>query len=100
RCDYFVASRFHAMVSSLAMGVPTLVIGWSHKYQEVLEMFGSEEWAFGHEKLEPAYLSQRFEELVSRADEVRETLARHLPEVKQRSIAQADLIAELVRERL
>ena len=36
RCSLFVASRFHAMVSSLAMAVPTVVIGWSHKYREVL----------------------------------------------------------------
>ena len=49
RCDVFVASRFHAMVSSLAMGVPTLVIGWSHKYREVLDMFGLAEWALRHE---------------------------------------------------
>ncbi|NMC61159.1 MAG: polysaccharide pyruvyl transferase family protein, partial [Candidatus Methanofastidiosa archaeon] len=32
-CNYFLASRFHAMVSSLSMKVPTCVCGWSHKYQ-------------------------------------------------------------------
>ncbi|GLI26092.1 hypothetical protein ARHIZOSPH14_03340 [Agromyces rhizosphaerae] len=97
RCDLFVASRFHAMVSSLAMQVPTLVIGWSHKYAEVLEMFELEEWAFGHDKLSPAYLRERFEALVAHEDEVRERLAVHLPEVKARSLQQADLIADLVR---
>ncbi len=51
-CDFFIASRFHAMVSSLAMGVPTLVIGWSHKYREVLEMFGLEGWAFGQDQID------------------------------------------------
>lgn len=100
RCDFFVASRFHAMVSSLAMSVPTLVIGWSHKYKEVLEMFELEDWAFGHDKLEPAYLLERFEQLVASKDEVAGKLAANLPTVKQRSVAQADLIAELVRGRL
>ncbi len=97
RCDLFVASRFHAMVSSLAMQVPTLVIGWSHKYAEVLEMFDLEEWAFGHDKLSPAHLRERFEALVAHEAEVRERLAVHLPEVKARSLQQADLIADLVR---
>jgi len=95
RCDYFVASRFHAMVSSLAMAVPTLVIGWSHKYQEVLEMFQLDEWAFGHDKLEPDFLRERFEALVAAGDEVRDRLRTHLPAVKARSLAQADLIGAL-----
>ncbi|CAN5167187.1 hypothetical protein BH11ACT5_BH11ACT5_15100 [soil metagenome] len=100
RCDLFVASRFHAMVSSLAMTVPTLVIGWSHKYQEVLEMFGLEKWAFGHDKLETGYLVERFEELVAERKSVTALLKKNLPVVKQRSLAQADLIADLVRKRL
>jgi colanic acid/amylovoran biosynthesis protein len=99
RCEVFVASRFHAMVSSLAMGVPTLVIGWSHKYLEVLEMFGAEEWAFGHDKLTPDHLLQRFEALDARRTEVAATLAAHLPTVKERSLHQADLIADIVRHR-
>ena len=99
RCDLFVASRFHAMVSSLAMAVPTLVIGWSHKYREVLEMFGLEEWAFGHDQLTPEHLAERFEALEGARDDVQAKLDAHLPEVKQRSLAQADLIAEIVRGR-
>ena len=99
RCDLFVASRFHAMVSSLAMAVPTLVIGWSHKYREVLEMFELEEWAFGHDQLTPSHLWDRFEELSARRDEVQGLLDQHLPEVRSRSLMQADLIAELVRGR-
>lgn len=98
RCDYFVASRFHAMVSSLAMSVPTLVIGWSHKYQEVLEMFQLDEWAFGHDKLEPAFLLERFDALVQAESTVREKLRSNLPTVKATSVAQADLIAAIVND--
>lgn len=97
RCDTFVASRFHAMVSSLAMGVPTLVIGWSHKYEEVLEMFGLERWAFGHAHLTGAYLTGRWDELYAARDEQRALLAQHLPEVRATSVSQADAIAALVR---
>lgn len=99
RCDLFVASRFHAMVSSLAMAVPTLVIGWSHKYREVLEMFELEEWAFGHDQLTPEHLAGRFADLAARRAEVKAKLDEHLPEVKRRSLLQADLIADLVRSR-
>lgn len=97
QCGVFVASRFHAMVSSLAMAVPTLVIGWSHKYKEVLEMFDLEEWAFGHDVLTPEYLAERFAALEAARDDVQAKLDAHLPQVKERSRAQADLIAEIAR---
>jgi colanic acid/amylovoran biosynthesis protein len=99
RCGLFVASRFHAMVSSLAMAVPTLVIGWSHKYREVLEMFDLEEWAFGHDQLTPDHLAARFADLDARRTEVKAKLDDHLPDVKRTSVMQADLIADVVRSR-
>ncbi|EAR24700.1 hypothetical protein A20C1_11496 [marine actinobacterium PHSC20C1] len=98
-CDLFVASRFHAMVSALAMAVPTLVIGWSHKYQEVLEMFGAEQWAMPHSEAELGSLIERFEQLAESRTEVAASLQHHLPAVKERSLAQADLIAAIVTNR-
>lgn len=35
-----VASRFHAVVGCLSQAVPTLALGWSHKYRELLDDFG------------------------------------------------------------
>lgn len=98
-CDLFVASRFHAMVSALAMAVPTLVIGWSHKYQEVLEMFDAEEWAMPHREAELGALVKRFEQLAEARTEVAASLQKHLPTVRARSLAQADLIATIVTDR-
>ena len=38
--DVVVTGRFHGMVSSLEVGTVPVVIGWSHKYGEVLDQFG------------------------------------------------------------
>lgn len=94
--DIFVASRFHAMVSSLATSVPTLVIGWSHKYKEVLDMFELSEWAFGGDKLSHAHLVNEFNRLVENKKKVEARLKKHLPEVKKRSAVQVDVIKEVV----
>jgi colanic acid/amylovoran biosynthesis protein len=40
--DLVVTSRFHSMISALSLGIPPIVIGWSHKYAEVLTDFGIE----------------------------------------------------------
>lgn len=95
RCDLFVASRFHAMVSSLAMEVPTLVIGWSHKYREVLDMFGLAEWAMSHDSYSDATFQERFGELLAQKESVREQLAEHLPTVKADALRQVDIILEV-----
>jgi len=96
-CDVFVASRFHAMVSSLAMGVPTLVIGWSHKYREVLDMFGLAEWALKHEDATEDGVRARVTELVDQRDAVRVQVAESLPAVRAKALEQVDLILQVAR---
>lgn len=36
-----LASRFHAVVSALSQAVPTMVIGWAHKYECLMADFGN-----------------------------------------------------------
>lgn len=40
RADLVITGRFHGMVSALEVGTIPVVIGWSHKYGEVLDQFG------------------------------------------------------------
>lgn len=97
-CDVFVTSRFHAMVSGLATGTPTLVIGWSHKYQEVLEMFGADRWAFSHQELNQESLRSRFEEMWKQRDEIAAKLKGGLPGVRAKASLQLDHILTLLKD--
>jgi colanic acid/amylovoran biosynthesis protein len=45
-CDVLITSRFHAMVAGLSLLVPTMVIGWGHKYDEVLAAFNMGRYSF------------------------------------------------------
>lgn len=42
--DLVVASRYHAVVGALSQGVRTIALGWSHKYEELMNDFGVPNW--------------------------------------------------------
>lgn len=95
-CDGLLASRFHAMVAGLALGVPTLVLGWSHKYQEVMAMFGAEEFYLNWEEMRADRIVEAIDRLVADGAEIRQTLDAGLFEVQQSSAKQFDWLAEFL----
>ena len=42
--DVMITSRYHSMIAGLSLAVPTIVIGWGHKYQETMQAFGMAEF--------------------------------------------------------
>lgn len=58
-CDLLVASRFHAIVSAMATGVPAVVIGWSHKYAEVLAPFGLEAFVVPYDSVSEEVICEK-----------------------------------------
>jgi polysaccharide pyruvyl transferase WcaK-like protein len=94
QCTLLVTSRFHAMVAALALGVPPLVMGWSHKYQEVLEMFGCEsaavDFSAAGEQLGPMV-----DRLLAEHESIRTRIRATLPAVTAASVAQFNQLDRL-----
>jgi polysaccharide pyruvyl transferase WcaK-like protein len=87
RASVLVTSRFHAMVAGLALGIPTLVVGWSHKYLEVLADFGLESHNLESEGWE-RLLPDRVEALLKDSAPVRARIEAGLPAVRASSLQQ------------
>ena len=83
RCDYYVASRFHAMVSALAVGVPLIVFGWGHKYFEVLKDFQMQDYALDYSELSLDKLLLQFERLMANGPALRCHCEAVLPEIRR-----------------
>ncbi len=96
RCRFLVASRFHAMISGLAMGVPSLLIGWSHKYVEVLEEFELQDFAIDFSEASLDRLKREFARLEAEESGVRDKIAKHLPRVVEASVRNARLALDLL----
>ncbi len=96
RCRFLVASRFHAMIGALQRKVPVLLIGWSHKYQEVLDMFGLGQYAIDFSKLELSSLIEEFKRFEAAEDEIRSNLDRNYDAVMESSADNIRYIGEVV----
>ena len=81
-CDFLVASRFHAMVSSLAIGVPLMVLGWSHKYQEVLSMFDVSDNFITYNDLNEENLIAMFDQWFERRAQIKTNVLNNIEKVK------------------
>lgn len=96
RCDALVTGRFHAMVSALATDTPVLVIGWSHKYAEVMAEFGVDGHMVAYRDLSTEGLPTAFDTLNAEATEVASRIARAKPAVTQRAWGNLDAVADAI----
>ncbi|RKD32276.1 polysaccharide pyruvyl transferase family protein [Thermohalobacter berrensis] len=92
-----VASRFHAMIGALEKQVPVLLIGWSHKYKEVLDMFEIGDYATDYKKLDYNNLVEQFERLENEYFDVENKIKRNLPKVKQSSYKNIEIIVDKIK---
>jgi coenzyme F420-reducing hydrogenase beta subunit/polysaccharide pyruvyl transferase WcaK-like protein len=92
QCDVLVTSRFHAMISALATATPVLVVGWSHKYAEVLRELDLEEWVVDFAAADGAALATRVTDLLAAAPGITATIERGLPAIRARAEANLDAV--------
>jgi colanic acid/amylovoran biosynthesis protein len=60
-CDFFVGCRMHANIAAISQNIPTIALGWSHKYYGIMKRVGMEAYVFNIESLS-------FEELKIKVD--------------------------------
>jgi polysaccharide pyruvyl transferase WcaK-like protein len=89
-----VTSRFHAMISGLSTCTPTVVVGWSHKYREVLDDFGLADFGMDSTTLShPEEIVEQVQRCISNASEIEVQIRQALPAVKERSALNFSIIA-------
>ena len=70
RMTLLLASRFHAIVSAMAVGVPTVAAGWSHKYAEVLAPFAMDRQVMAYDAFTAEKALAALDELMAHRDEI------------------------------
>ncbi|HEY3736252.1 MAG TPA: polysaccharide pyruvyl transferase family protein [Jatrophihabitans sp.] len=95
-----VASRFHAMISALTERVPPVVIGWSHKYGEVLAPFGIQEAALDYSDLSSAAkIVGRVQDVLAAREDYVARIDANLPAAEAHSMVNFDVLAQELAQR-
>ncbi|MHB9140070.1 MAG: polysaccharide pyruvyl transferase family protein [Victivallaceae bacterium] len=95
-CDAVVTSRFHAMVGALSCGKPIIVLGWSHKYLEIMRLFGQEDMVLDHKHSNAAMLMEMIDKLVKELNQRSQQILKSLPSVKASSQKQIAYVQTLL----
>ena len=89
--DLLITSRFHAMVFGLRLAIPTIVIGWSHKYHEVMKFFGQEAFVFNYKDPNQSF-DEMIIEVIKNNEIFRSQIKQQLPDARKLSQKQFDYL--------
>ena len=82
--DALVTSRYHAMISGLCLGVPTIVMGWGHKYLETMQFFDLQDYSLDFGK-DSARLSEMVKKALKESESIRTRIVSKQTIVQQSS---------------
>lgn len=99
RMDWFCGTRMHSTIAGLSSGVPTATVPYSDKALGVFESCGVGDHVFDPRRLDTSAVTEGLLETLEGRDRTRDLLARTIPEVKGRAVAQfqhtADVLANV-----
>lgn len=85
QADLFIGCRFHSVVASLSMGVPPVVIGWSHKYVEMVKPFGVEDFVLDFSEFNSSKIFEKIEDIMVDLPEITSKVQSNVNSVKNNS---------------
>jgi colanic acid/amylovoran biosynthesis protein len=98
-CDLFIGSRMHATIASISSGVPTVVLGHTHKFQGVLGRLLDDESlvsiiGYNYDEL-MSKLSKAFDYTWANRVAIQKNLQDQLPYMQELAMVNAKLVENL-----
>lgn len=87
-----ITSRFHVMIPSLKLHIPTIVIGWSHKYKEILSEFELDDFMIDYNEISIKKFMKLFSTLEKNHVLLRKLMKKKIPLQKKLASNQFDFL--------
>ncbi|MCD4675633.1 MAG: polysaccharide pyruvyl transferase family protein [Desulfobacula sp.] len=93
----FAGARTHSTIAGLSSLVPTLTIGYSAKGRGInQDIFGNHDWLLPIDKFGPETLLEKFHDLYSNEEKLRETLSDRIPYIQKQSFMAGKYVDDLL----
>jgi len=94
--DLFIGCRFHSVVASTSVLVPTIAIAWSHKYYETMKMLGQEKYVCHFREISLSHLTRLIEDMLKNREQIKKDLKARVKKAKHSALESAKLIKNLL----
>ncbi len=95
-CDMLIGSRYHSLIAATSMYVPTMVIGWGHKYKEVMKTVGLTDFECDFSTITYQQLQAKVTRLWHDRDKIRAELALRMPLLKEAVMSGGRLVKDIL----
>jgi polysaccharide pyruvyl transferase WcaK-like protein len=97
--DFIIGSRYHGIIAALSQMIPVVVLGWSHKYFELLRDVGIEQYIVDYKNLNKNDLLALVENAWINRKKIKDTLKHNVPEQVYKSAVALDHTASIFADR-
>ena len=98
-CELIVGSRFHAIVAALRSRIPAVAIGWSHKYDELMQDVGLGQFVLDHSNLDIEGIGEVIRMAWENREANKQALGARLPHIESAVASMFDLVADVIHSR-
>lgn len=97
--DFVVASRYHSLVAAISTRTPVAVIGWSHKYDELMQRAGLGDWVTDPARRPGTAVEDLLVEAWRQRDAIRRSLEANVPALERDSRGALDRMLDQLAQR-
>jgi len=96
--QFCVASRYHSLVAAMSMRLPAAVVGWSHKYDELMRSAGTDSWMIDPVRHPDDAGLARILDAWEHRDEIREAFEANVPTLEAGAQQALDRMSHTLKE--
>jgi polysaccharide pyruvyl transferase WcaK-like protein len=94
-CDLLIGARYHSIVATLSMCIPTIAIAWHHKYHQVMGLVGQEKYVCDIETLSFSELQAMIDSLWKNRKKIRTEIASYIPFIKESVLSGGKIVRDV-----
>jgi len=93
-----VGSRYHSLIASLSMGVPSVATSWSHKYEELMDLLGVGDYCISKKDISDENIRDRLISLARDYHDLEHTIQSRARQLRQGLEHLFDQVADVIQD--